>query len=68
MKNTCPNDIFTCPKKKKSYILCIESRRPQYTFDLPDSGNCYFLVFQNACPNQTFTWPGNRASALNVAP
>ena len=39
-------------KIKKSYI-CIDTDSftvcPQNTFSLPDSGNCYFLIFQNAC-------------------
>ena len=62
MKSTCPNDIFTCPKMSifvlKVYIC------PQYTFSLPDSGNCYFLVFQYACPNLTFTCPGQSGKCL----
>ena len=40
--------------QKEKERFCIESFVcPQYTFSLPDSGNCYFLVFQNACPNMT---------------
>ena len=37
---------------------------PQYTFSLPDSGNCYFFVFQNSCPNLTFTCPGQSGKLL----
>ena len=39
---------------------------PQYTLSLLDSGNCYFVVFQNACPILTFTCPGQ--VLINVAP
>ena len=50
--NTCLNDIFTCPKKKRViFDSLLKVVCPLYTFSSPDSGNCYFLIFQNACPN-----------------
>ena len=67
MKNTCPNDNFTCLKKKVFFALKDEC--PQHTFSFPDLGNCYFLVFQNDCPNLLLLAPGNWASAyVHVAP
>ena len=42
MKNTCPNDIFTCPSKEdKTYKFVLKVAFPQYTFSLPNSGNLY---------------------------
>ena len=51
-----PEWHFYLPLKER-VIFCIESLCPQYTFSLPDSGSCYFLVFQNACLNLSFTCP-----------
>ena len=62
-KNTCPNYIFTCPKKKK-VIFVLKVICPHYTFSLPNSGNCYFLDFLNACPNLTFTCPRQSGKCL----
>ena len=59
--------IFTCPQKKELFFV-LEIVCPQYTFSLPDSGNCYFLVFQNACPSLTFTCPGQSGKCWYVAP
>ena len=68
-ENTCPNDIFTCPKKKELFLV-LKVVCSQYTFSLPNSGNCYFLVFQNACLDLILFFLsalGNQASAY-VAP
>ena len=59
---------FLLAPKRKSYFLYWKLYTcTQYSFSLPDSGNCYFLVFQNACPRWLLLAPGNRASAY-VAP
>ena len=58
--------FLLAPKRKRLIFFCIESLCPKYTFSLPDSGNCYFFVFQNA-HIWTLLAPGNWASAY-VAP
>ena len=48
----------------KSHFFVLKVVCPQYTFSLPDSGYCYFLVFQNACPNLIFICPGQSGKCL----
>ena len=57
--------VLLAPKRKR-VIFVLNIVCPQYTFCfcLPDSGNCYFLVFQNACPNLTFTCPEQSGKCL----
>ena len=58
---------FYLPKKEKeSYSFVLRVICPRYTFTLPDSGNCYFLVFQSACPNLTFTCPNLTFTCPNL--
>ena len=67
MKNTCLNDILLAPERKRKKLFVVlkdMSTIDLYTFSLPNSGNCYFLVFQNACPNLTFTCPGQAGKCL----
>ena len=47
----------------KSYV-----RNTLLSFSWPDSGNCYFLVFQNACTNLTFNCPGQSGKCLCTHP
>ena len=49
---------FLLVPKEKYLFFVLKVLCTQCSFSLPDSGNCYFLVFQNACPNLTFTCPG----------
>ena len=55
---------FSLAPKEKELLFVLKVVCPQYTSSLPDSGNCYFLVFQNACPNQTFTCPRQSGKCL----
>ena len=65
MKNTYPNDIFTC---KKLFFVLKVVYSAQYIFSLCDSGNCYFLVCQNACPKSDFYLPWAIGQALMYHP
>ena len=51
----------------KSYMYVHNTLLHTCTCNLPNSGKCYFLVFQHACPNLTLLALGNQASAY-VAP
>ena len=60
-----PEWHFYLPQKKgKKVIFVLKVVCPQYTFCLPNSGYCYFLVFQNACPNLTSTCPRQSGKCL----
>ena len=60
--------LLAPPPPPPKVIFVLKVVCPQYTFSLPDLGNCYSLVFQNACLNLDCYLPqGNRASAF-VAP
>ena len=64
-----PNLHFHLPPKEKELFFVLKVVHvPQYTFSLPDSGNCFFSVFQNACPNLKFTCPGQSGKCLSIAP
>ena len=41
-----PKLHFHLPQKDKFFVFVLKVMCPQYTFSLPDSSNCYFLVFQ----------------------
>ena len=58
--------VLLVPKRKR-VIFVLKVVCPQYTFSLPYSGNCYFLVFQIACPNLTLTCPGQSGKLLYSA-
>ena len=55
---------FLLAPKRKRLIFVLKVVCPQYTSSLPDSGYCYFQVFQNACPNLTFACPGQSGKCL----
>ena len=42
---------------KKIFLFVLEVICPQYTFSLPDSGNCYFPFFSNYLPESDFYLP-----------
>ena len=65
-KNSCPNDIFTCPKKKKLFVVLIVVC-PQYTFSLPDSAAVISWSFEMLARIWLLLAPGSQASAY-VAP
>ena len=56
--------IFLLAPKRKRLFFVLKVVRPHYTFSSPDSGNCFFLVFQNACPDLTLTCPGQSGKCL----
>ena len=49
MKNTCPNDIFTCPQKNKSIYFVLEVVCPQYTFGFTRLRQLLFLGPSKEC-------------------
>ena len=60
--------VLLAPKRKRVILFVLEVVCPvcsQYTFSLPNSVNCYFLVFQNACPNLTLTCTGQSRKCLS---
>ena len=68
IKNTCPNDMFTCPKKKKSYFVFWKSHVHNTLLACPIQAT-YFLVFQMLARILLLVAPGNWASAfIYVAP
>ena len=56
--------FYLPPKRKIIFLFVLKVKCPQYTYSLPNSGNCYFLVFQNACPNLTCTCSGQSGKCL----
>ena len=56
--------VLAPERKRVIFINFLKVLCPQCTFSLPDSGTCYFLVFQNAGPDLTFTCPGQSGKCL----
>ena len=67
MKITCPNDIFTCPKKKKSYILYWKSYVHNTLLSCPFQATIISRSFKMLAWIRLLLAPGNCASAY-VAP
>ena len=63
MKNTCPNDIFTCPQKKKSYFLYWKLLYVQNTLACPIRATVINWSFKMLARIWLLLAPGNRASA-----